>query len=92
MKGGHRNRMVNYRKYRDQSYSDLKEKAKTSGQLFTDDLFKAENGSLFFSRSSPPFPVEWKRPKVCFIYTIAFRLNHLKISDLYCRICLLTRI
>ena len=57
-------KMVKYRHYRNQSYSDLKQKAKTSGQLFTDDLFRPENGSLFFSRNAPPFPVEWKRPKV----------------------------
>ena len=56
--------MVNYKKYGNQSYSDLKQKAKASGQLFTDDQFRPENGSLFFSRASPPFPVEWKRPKV----------------------------
>ncbi|XP_065055645.1 calpain-5-like isoform X2 [Rhopilema esculentum] len=55
--------MVNYTKFGNQSYSALKDKAKTSGQLFVDDLFKADTSSLFFSRSSPPFAVEWKRPK-----------------------------
>ena len=60
----HPSTMVNYKKYANQSYSELKENAKKSGQLFTDNIFTAETSSLFYSRSSPPFPVEWKRPKV----------------------------
>ena len=74
--------MVNYTKYGNQSYSALKDKAKTSGQLFVDDLFKAETSSLFFSRSSPPFPVEWKRPKVPtnFIIMMFFRFSPIKIG------------
>ena len=74
--------MVNYKKYANQSYSELKENAKKSGQLFTDNIFIAETSSLFYSRSSPPFPVEWKRPKVncCFqflyVTCIQLRMKH----------------
>eukprot|EP00794_Sanderia_malayensis_P011154 gene11154-12326_t len=58
--------MVRYAKYLGQSYSDLKSKAQKEGRLFEDDHFKAETKSLFYSRSSPPFQVEWKRPtEIC---------------------------
>lgn len=55
--------MVKYSNYEGQEFNSLKATAQKTGQLFVDDQFKTENKSLFFSRSSPPFPVEWKRPK-----------------------------
>ena len=44
------------------SYVDLKKRLLENGQLFEDPEFLPKDSNLFYSKS-PPWPVEWKRPK-----------------------------
>ena len=56
--------MVRHSNYKGQVYKDLKEKAQQDGRLFVDTEFPPDASSLFYSKTSAPFAVEWKRPKV----------------------------
>lgn len=46
-----------------QDFDKLRQQALSSGQLFEDPEFAAEDCSIFFSKS-PPRPFDWLRPHV----------------------------
>ena len=56
--------MVKLYYYRNQRFSKLKAQCEKDERLFVDPEFPPETKSLYFSRATPPEPVEWKRPKV----------------------------
>ncbi|EDO34860.1 predicted protein [Nematostella vectensis] len=58
--------MVRLHYFANQRYSKLKAECEKNEQLFVDSVFKPETSSLYYSRSCPPEPVEWKRPsEIC---------------------------
>ena len=56
--------MVKLHYFKNQRYSKLKAQCERDERLFVDPEFPPETKSLYFSRATPPEPVEWKRPKV----------------------------
>lgn len=62
--------MVKLYYFRNQRFSKLKAQCERDQRLFVDPEFPPETKSLFFSRATPPEPVEWKRPKVIFVFMI----------------------
>ena len=56
--------MVKLYYFENQRYSKLKAQCERNESLFVDPVFPPETKSLYFSRATPPEPVEWKRPKV----------------------------
>ena len=56
--------MVKLYYFQNQRYSKLKAQCERNESLFVDPVFPPETKSLYFSRATPPEPVEWKRPKV----------------------------
>lgn len=60
--------MVKLYYYRNQRFSKLKAQCEKDERLFVDPEFPPETKSLYFSRATPPEPVEWKRPKVSLSY------------------------
>ena len=59
--------MVKLYYHRNQRFSRLKAQCEKDERLFVDPEFPPDTKSLYFSRATPPEPVEWKRPKVSLI-------------------------
>lgn len=55
--------MVKLYYFKNQRFSKLKAQCERDQRLFVDPEFPPETKSLFFSRATPPEPVDWKRPK-----------------------------
>jgi hypothetical protein len=67
-------------KFTKQEYSSLKSKSLESGKLFVDELFPANDNSLF-RRSRRINGIVWKRPHVCALANIPY--VYLKIGNIF---------
>lgn len=56
--------MVKLHYFKNQRFGKLKAQCERDERLFVDPEFPPETKSLYFSRATPPEPVDWKRPKV----------------------------
>lgn len=75
--------MVKLYYHRNQRFSKLKAQCEKDERLFVDPEFPPETKSLYFSRATPPEPVEWKRPKVLvklFFIAYDFLFNFVPLS------------